>query len=361
MPHGDRSGVPIEPFLTDQWYVDAKTLAEPAIEAVRAGAHQVRAEELGEDLFRLDGEHPALVHLPPALVGPPDPGLVRAGRQGLRRRDRGRGCRRSARALFVEGAITDAERAAWPPIRPPAPISSRAIQDVLDTWFSSALWPFSTLGWPDETPELERYYPTSVLVTGFDIIFFWVARMMMMGLHFTGTSRSRPSTSTASFATRRARRCRSRRATSSTPLELIDDFGADAVRFTMAALATPGRDVKPARARIEGYRNFATKLWNAARFAEMNGCEAPAEFDPASVDRDRQPLDRHRGDAGAGGDQRRDSQTIASPMRRPRSTASSGTPIATGIWSWSSRSSPARTARPRPRRARPPPSSATTS
>ena len=158
----------IEPWLTDQWYVDAETLAKPAIDAVQARPHHVRAEELGEDLLRLDGEHPALVHLAPAVVGPPDPGLVRAGRQGLRRRGRGGGRQRSPRTQYGKDVALTRD------------------EDVLDTWFSSALWPFSTLGWPDETPELKRYYPTDVLVTGFDIIFFWVARMMMMGLHFMG-------------------------------------------------------------------------------------------------------------------------------------------------------------------------------
>ena len=166
VPHGDRSNAVIEPRLTDQWYVDAATLAKPAIEAVEARPHQFRAEELGDDLLPLDGEHPALVHLAPALVGPSDPRLVRARRQDLRRRGRGGRARRKPRR------ITASE------------VALKRDEDVLDTWFSSALWPFSTLGWPDKTPELARYYPTDVLVTGFDIIFFWVARMMMMGLHF---------------------------------------------------------------------------------------------------------------------------------------------------------------------------------
>ncbi len=154
---------------------------------------------------------------------------------------------------------------------------------MLDTWFSSALWPFSTLGWPDETPELARYYPTSVLVTGFDIIFFWVARMMMMGLHFMKRCRSTPSTSMPWCATRRGRRCRSPRATSWTPWGSIDEYGADALRFTLAAMAAQGRDIKLSTQRVEGYRNFATKLWNAARFAEMNECVRQRDFDPNSV------------------------------------------------------------------------------
>ena len=186
-------------------------------------------------------------------------------------------------------------------------------EDVLDTWFSSALWPFSTLGWPDETPELARYYPTATLVTGFDIIFFWVARMMMMGLHFTGIeagrrSPSTTSTSTPSSATRRAPRCRSRRATSSIRSSLIDEYGADALRFTLAALAAQGRDIKLSASRVEGYRNFATKLWNAARFAEHNDCAPVDGFDPANAkatlnrwiatEATRAAARRHRGDRG---------------------------------------------------------------
>ena len=194
VPHGDRSGVVIEPWLTDQWYVDAKTLAQPAIAAVRDGATDVRAEEMGKDLFRLDGEHPALVHLAPDLVGPPDSGLVRARRQGVRRRDRGGGGRatRSATTPSIEDITAEEghEIAARSGAARALCHDTHRDEDVLDTWFSSALWPFSTLGWPDETPSSKRYYPTDVLVTGFDIIFFWVARMMMMGLHFMRRCRS---------------------------------------------------------------------------------------------------------------------------------------------------------------------------
>ena len=142
VPHGDRSNVVIEPFLTDQWYVNAKELAKPAIAAVREGQDQIRPEELGEDLFRLDGEHPALVHLAPALVGPPNSGVVRAGWQGVRRE------RREA----------EAQKRGRQALRQRRPTLTRD-EDVLDTWFSSALWPFSTLGWPDKTPELDALLP----------------------------------------------------------------------------------------------------------------------------------------------------------------------------------------------------------
>ena len=153
---------------------------------------------------------------------------------------------------------------------------------MLDTWFSSALWPFSTLGWPDETPELKRYYPTSVLVTGFDIIFFWVARMMMMGLHFMKgeAAVSRPSTSMRWCATPRGAKMSKSKGNVIDPLELIDEYGADALRFTLAAMAAQGRDIKLSSERVAGYRNFATKLWNAARFAEINGCATIEGFDP---------------------------------------------------------------------------------
>ncbi|MEK7819809.1 MAG: class I tRNA ligase family protein, partial [Pseudomonadota bacterium] len=155
--------------------------------------------------------------------------------------------------------------------------------DVLDTWFSSALWPFSTLGWPDATAELKRYYPTDVLVTGFDIIFFWVARMMMMGLHFMGNVPFRTVYIHALVRDEKGQKMSKSKGNVIDPLDLIGTYGADALRFTLTALAVQGRDVKLSPARVEGYRNFATKLWNAARFCEMNGCIPREGFDPASV------------------------------------------------------------------------------
>jgi valyl-tRNA synthetase len=163
-------------------------------------------------------------------------------------------------------------------------------EDVLDTWFSSALWPFSTLGWPDETPELKRFYPTSALVTGFDIIFFWVARMMMMGLHFMQKERpGAPLEKVVPFRdvyihalVRDASGAKMSKSKGNVidPLELIEKYGADALRFTLAAMAAQGRDIKLSEQRVEGYRNFATKLWNAARFAEINGCARSPDFTP---------------------------------------------------------------------------------
>ena len=155
-------------------------------------------------------------------------------------------------------------------------------EDVLDTWFSSALWPFSTLGWPYETAELKRFYPTNVLVTGFDIIFFWVARMMMMGLHFMKDIPFHTVYIHALVRDERGAKMSKSKGNVIDPLELIDEYGADALRFTLAAMAAQGRDIKLSTQRVEGYRNFTTKLWNASRFAEMNECVTVAGFDPSS-------------------------------------------------------------------------------
>jgi valyl-tRNA synthetase len=152
-------------------------------------------------------------------------------------------------------------------------------EDVLDTWFSSALWPFSTLGWPDDDTDTARYYPTNVLVTGFDIIFFWVARMMMMGMHFMKDVPFPTVYIHALVRDEKGAKMSKSKGNVIDPLHLIDDYGADALRFTLAAMAAQGRDIKLASQRVEGYRNFATKLWNACRFAEMNGCALPADFD----------------------------------------------------------------------------------
>src|SRR5215475_12205699 len=156
----------------------------------------------------------------------------------------------------------------------------RRDEDVLDTWFSSALWPFSTLGWPDQTPELERYYPTTVLVTGFDIIFFWVARMMMMGLHLMQEVPFHTVYIHALVRDEKGQKMSKSKGNVIDPLHLIDDYGADALRFTLTAMAAQGRDIKLSTQRVEGYRNFATKLWNAARFGEMNGAALVPGFDP---------------------------------------------------------------------------------
>src|SRR5260221_5991596 len=155
-------------------------------------------------------------------------------------------------------------------------------EDVLDTWFSSGLWPFSTLGWPEQTEHLKRYYPGDVLVTGFDIIFFWVARMMMQGIHFMGDVPFRTVYIHGLVRDAKGQKMSKTKGNTIDPLELIDQYGADALRFTIAASTAQGRDIKLGTQRVEGYRNFATKLWNAARFCDMNGCQPVAGFDPAT-------------------------------------------------------------------------------
>ena len=285
MPHGDRSGAIIEPYLTDQWYVDAKTLAQPAIEAVRAGRTVFVPTQWEATFFNwMENIQPWCIsrqiwwgHQIPAWYGPGRPVFVAE--------NRGRGGRRGAGALSRHRRDHRRRRATK---SPPIPNAAARFacdylqrdEDVLDTWFSSALWPFSTLGWPDETPELKRYYPTSVLVTGFDIIFFWVARMMMMGLHFMKEVPFPTVYIHALVRDAKGAKMSKSKGNVIDPLALIDEYGADALRFTLAAMAAQGRDIKLSSERVAGYRNFATKLWNAARFAEMNGCAHDPDFDP---------------------------------------------------------------------------------
>ena len=264
VPFGDRGGVPIEPWLTEQWYVDAKTLAKPAIEAVERGQTVFVPRNWEKTFFEwMRNIQPWCIsrqlwwgHQIPAWYGP----------EGQ---------------IFVELSEAEAQAAANAHYGRPAEL--RRDEDVLDTWFSSALWPFSTLGWPERTPELQRYYPTDLLVTGFDIIFFWVARMMMMGLHFMGDVPFREVYIHALVRDEKGQKMSKSKGNIIDPLDLIDKYGADALRFTLAAQAAQGRDIKLSEARVEGYRNFATKLWNAARFAELNGCRYDRDFAPASA------------------------------------------------------------------------------
>jgi valyl-tRNA synthetase len=261
VPHGDRSGVVIEPYLTDQWYVDAEKLAVEAMAAVRDGRTRFIPENWSKTYFEwMENIQPWCVsrqlwwgHRIPAWFGPDG-------------------------AIFVEETEAAAVAAAQAHYGAPAELTRDP--DVLDTWFSSALWPFSTMGWPDETPELKAYYPNSVLVTGFDIIFFWVARMMMMGLYAMKEVPFRDVYIHALVRDEKGQKMSKSKGNVIDPIELVDAYGADALRFTLAAMAAQGRDIKLARARVEGYRNFATKLWNAARFAEMNGSSPTADFDP---------------------------------------------------------------------------------
>ena len=270
VPHGDRSGVVIEPWLMDQWYVNAAELAKPAIKAVEDGRTRFVPERWSKTYFEwMRNIQPWCIsrqlwwgHRIPAWYGPDN-------------------------HIFVEeneAAAMAAAEAHYGEV-----VELRRDDDVLDTWFSSGLWPFSTLGWPDETADvsrdLARYYPGSVLVTGFDIIFFWVARMMMMSMYaMDGEVPFKDVYIHALVRDEKGQKMSKSKGNVMDPLDLIDQYGADPLRFTLAAMAAQGRDIKMSTTRLESYRNFATKIWNACRFLEMNGCtKGGADFDLSSV------------------------------------------------------------------------------
>ena len=261
VPYGDRSNQVIEPWLTDQWYVDAETMAKPAIAAVKNGDTKFVPPNWDKTYFEwMNNIQPWCIsrqlwwgHQIPAWYD-------------------------------EDGKVYVAESEDAAQAQAGAGVALTRDEDVLDTWFSSALWPFSTLGWPDETPELKRHYKTDVLVTGFDIIFFWVARMMMSGLHFMDDEVPFHTVYVhALVRDEKGAKMSKSKGNVVDPLELMDKYGADALRFTLSAMAAMGRDIKLAESRVEGYRNFATKLWNAARFCEMNECFEAGDFDPANA------------------------------------------------------------------------------
>jgi valyl-tRNA synthetase len=300
VPHGDRSNVAIEPWLTDQWYVNAGELAKPALAAVKGGKTRFVPDRFANDYYRwLENIQPWCIsrqlwwgHQIPAWYGPDGKVFVAADEAGAKAE--------AAKHYGKDELLTRDE-------------------DVLDTWFSSALWPFSTLGWPDDAKEVARFYPTSALVTGFDIIFFWVARMMMMGTHFMKDVPFHDVYIHGLVRDAQGNKMSKTRGNVIDPLDIIDGidlqgliakrtaglnkeqanrvekeirkeypegiepFGTDALRFTMAAMAAQGSDVKLSIERIKGYRNFATKIWNAARFAEQNECVRDPNFDPKTV------------------------------------------------------------------------------
>jgi valyl-tRNA synthetase len=325
-PFGDRSKVVIEPMLTDQWFVDTARIVQPAIDAVRTGevsimpdadrkvyfhwleniepwcisrqlwwGHQIPvwygfdlsapdfADDEGDgtldlaEMLRLLNEghigplmecgedfdavseayHGRLADLPVPLAAMP---VVEV-------QSRDEALHRLASSLADYTATQDPTHLVYPVWRDP---------DVLDTWFSSGLWPIGTLGWPEDTQELRKYFPTSVLITGFDIIFFWVARMMMMQYAVVGQKPFSHVYVHALVRDEKGKKMSKSLGNVLDPLDLIDEFGADAVRFTLTAMAAMGRDLKLSKERVAGYRNFTTKLWNAARFAEMNGATAAA-------------------------------------------------------------------------------------
>ena len=261
VPHGDRSGVPIEPLMTWQWFCNAKVLAGPAIKAVEEGRTRFVPQQWENTFFAwMRDIQPWCIsrqlwwgHRIPAWYGPDG-------------------------HIFVE--LSEAEAHAAAAVHYGREVALKRDDDVLDTWFSSALWPFSTLGWPERTKELARYYPGDVLVTGFDIIFFWVARMMMMGLHFMGDVPFREVHIHGLVRDERGQKMSKSKGNVIDPLELMDRYGTDALRFTICSMAGPGRDIKLGPARVESQRSFITKLWNAARFCEMNGIAPDATFHP---------------------------------------------------------------------------------
>ena len=263
-PFGDRSKVVIEPFLTDQWFVKADVLAKPAIASVREGRTKFVPEGWQNTYYHwMENIQPWCIsrqlwwgHQIPAWYGPDG-------------------------EVFVAHDAAEAQAAADAHYGKPVEITRD--EDVLDTWFSSALWPFSTLGWPDKTEALATYYPTSTLVTGFDIIFFWVARMMMMALEFTDTEPFDTVYVHALVRDEKGQKMSKSKGNVVDPLQLVDTYGADATRFTLTAMAAQGRDIKLAMGRVEGYRNFVTKIWNAARFLELNECYRVDGFDPKAV------------------------------------------------------------------------------
>jgi valyl-tRNA synthetase len=306
-PYGDRSGVVIEPWLTDQWYVDAETLAKPAIEAVRAGDIRVVPETWKKTWFNwLENIQPWCVsrqlwwgHRIPVWYGP----TIHNGRSQFDFSYEERGSEQFValdesealeqirahysneqnKEIKVFDTFSDALKWAMATRDTTGFIPIWRDSDVLDTWFSSALWPFATLGWPEQTEELRRHYPNDVLISGFDIIFFWDARMAMQGFQQMG---ERPwKTLYLHGLVRDAKGAKMSKSKGNTvdPLELIDQYGADALRFTLAAMESQGRDIKLDEKRVEGYRNFATKLWNAARFCQSNGIGASSTLEPPAA------------------------------------------------------------------------------
>ncbi|MAK64052.1 MAG: valine--tRNA ligase, partial [Maricaulis sp.] len=319
-PFGDRSGVVIEPMLTDQWFADAATLAKEAIAAVEDGRTTFHPKAWEKTYFEwMRNIQPWCVsrqlwwgHRVPAWYGPSKEDLAHletldgANAQVLPRggaaghifvAETEADLQAQAKAFYGDSVeirvAADGDGVRYATGRDAGETWVSLVQDpdVLDTWFSSALWPFSTLGWPDDTKEVERFYPTSVLITAFDIIFFWVARMMMQGLHFMKDADGQPQIPFkdvyihALVRDEKGQKMSKSKGNVIDPLEIVEEYGADALRFTLAAQAGQGRDIRMSKERVEGYRNFGTKLWNAARFCEMNECVTPADFDPKSVTR----------------------------------------------------------------------------
>jgi len=304
-PHGDRSSVVIEPWLSEQWYCNAKKLAEDAIEAVEKGKTKFVPEQW-TNTYRawMNNIEPWCIsrqlwwgHQIPAWYGckihDTDPPIRETGGVHFVAETEAEAILEAQKYYDCEVRVLKSTPVGLDPVfdemikdqlegKPHWEPIWRD-EDVLDTWFSSALWPFSTLGWPYATPELKRYYPTDVLVTGFDIIFFWVARMMMMGIHLVKDVPFKTIYIHALVRDEKGQKMSKTKGNVIDPLDIIDKYGCDALRFTLANMSTPGRDIKLATGRIEGNRNFATKLWNAARYCQMNECAWDAKFNPEKI------------------------------------------------------------------------------
>ncbi len=286
VPHDEKTKtVVLEPYLTEQWYLDVRTLAARAIKAVEDGRTKFVPENWGNVYFNwLKNIQPWCIsrqlwwgHQLPVWYGMNGEIYVaETEKEALIQYESNHpgDVKIVDKQTAIEKNFHDEEEDYLLLYRD---------EDVLDTWFSSALWPFSTLGWPDQTAELKRFYPTNVLITGFDIIFFWVARMMMMGLHFMDDVPFHTVYIHNRVLDEKGVKMSKTKGNVIDPLELIDEYGADALRFTVCLAAGQSKDMRIGPSRVETNRNFATKLWNAARFCEMNGCDTREEFDPARV------------------------------------------------------------------------------
>jgi valyl-tRNA synthetase len=265
IPYGDRSGVVIEPWLTDQWFCDAKKLSLDPINSVRSGETKFVPKVWEKTFFNwMENIQPWCIsrqlwwgHQIPAWYGPDKKIFVAENIEGANKK---------ASEYYSEdfNLVQD--------------------EDVLDTWFSSALWTFSTLDWPEDSYELKRFYPGNVLVTGFDIIFFWVARMMMMGSYFMKKTPFKHIYIHPLIRDERGQKMSKSKGNVINPLDLLDKFGADTLRFTLTALLNPGRDVKLAENRVKGYKSFTNKIWNASNFLKINQCIINDDFDYSKVE-----------------------------------------------------------------------------
>ena len=267
IPYGDRSGVVIEPWLTDQWFCDAKKLAIDPIKSVKENNTNFVPKNWENTFFNwMENIQPWCIsrqlwwgHQIPAWYGPDNKSFV---------------------ALSIDEAKLMAKNHYG------KEVELKQDEDVLDTWFSSALWTFSTLDWPDKTYELDRFYPGNVLVTGFDIIFFWVARMMMMGSYFMKETPFKDIYIHPLIRDEKGQKMSKSKGNIIDPLVLLDKYGADTLRFTLTALLNPGRDVKLAEERVKGYKSFTNKIWNAANFLNINDVKFIDQIDTETINLD---------------------------------------------------------------------------